>query len=103
MKIHKAVITAAGPEQRSLPLQSLVDADGVEKPALGVMLYELATGDDAFPGETIPRVLSQIQAVDPTKLAAAVPEPFASVVSRALVGDARDRDITMQEIAEALG
>lgn len=71
--------------------------------ALGVMLYELATGDDAFPGETIPRILSQIQAVDPDKLAAAVPEPFASVVSKALVGDARDRDITMQEIAEALG
>ena len=43
MKIHKAVITAAGPEQRSLPLQSLVDADGVEKPALAIVLEEAQT------------------------------------------------------------
>ena len=70
--------------------------------ALGVMLYELATGEGAFLGETIPQILSQIQAVDPNKLAAAVPKPFATVVRRALVGDAHDRDITMQEIAEAL-
>ncbi len=70
--------------------------------ALGVMLYELATGEGAFLGETIPHILSQIQAADPTKLAAAVPEPFATVVSGALVGDAHDRDITMQEIADAL-
>ena len=31
-----------------------------------------------------------------------VPEPLAAVVSRALVCDAHDRDITMQEIADAL-
>jgi len=70
--------------------------------ALGVMLYELATGEGAFLGETIPQILSQIQTVDPNKLAAAVPKPFATVVSRALVCDAHDRDITMQEIAEVL-
>ena len=66
------------------------------------MLYELATGEGAFLGETIPQILSQIQTVDPNKLAAAVPKPFANVVSRALVCDAHDRDITMQEIADAL-
>ncbi len=70
--------------------------------ALGVMLYELATGEGAFLGETIPQILSQIQTVDPNTLAAAVPEPFATVVSRALVCDAHDRDITMQEITDAL-
>ena len=70
--------------------------------ALGVMLYELVTGKGAFLGETIPAILSQIQTVDPNKLAAAVPEPLANVVSRALVCDAHDRDITMQEIAEVL-
>ncbi|MEE8155313.1 MAG: protein kinase, partial [Phycisphaerales bacterium] len=70
--------------------------------ALGVMLYELVTGEGAFLGETIPQILSQIQTVDPTKLAATVPEPFAAVLSRALVCDAHDRDITMPEIAEML-
>lgn len=40
MKILKAVITAAGPDQRSLPLQTLVDRDGVEKAALAIVLEE---------------------------------------------------------------
>ena len=30
MKISKAVITAAGRRQRTLPLQTLIDRDGVE-------------------------------------------------------------------------
>jgi len=40
MKIHKAVITAAGPSQRSLPLQTLIDRDGVEKPVLRIIVEE---------------------------------------------------------------
>ncbi len=43
MKIHKAVITAAGPDQRSLPLQSLVDRDGSDKRALAIILDEAAS------------------------------------------------------------
>jgi UTP--glucose-1-phosphate uridylyltransferase len=41
MKINKAVITAAGPNQRHLPLQTLVDTDGVRKPALRIILEEI--------------------------------------------------------------
>ncbi len=45
MKIRKAVITAAGPAQRALPLQTLVDRDGVTKSALRVILEEaVSTG-----------------------------------------------------------
>jgi len=40
MKIRKAVITAAGPNQRALPLQTLVDRDGEEKPILRILLEE---------------------------------------------------------------
>ena len=40
MNIDKAVITAAGRGQRALPLQTLVDRDGVEKKALEVVLEE---------------------------------------------------------------
>jgi UTP--glucose-1-phosphate uridylyltransferase len=41
MKIRKAVITAAGPRQRTLPLQTLIDRDGVEKSVLGIILDEV--------------------------------------------------------------
>lgn len=45
MKISKAVITAAGSGQRSLPLQTLVDRDGQTKSALTILLEEvLQTG-----------------------------------------------------------
>ncbi len=40
MKIKKAVITAAGPTQRALPLQTLVDRDGVSKSALAIIVEE---------------------------------------------------------------
>jgi UTP--glucose-1-phosphate uridylyltransferase len=41
MKIHKAVITAAGRDQRQLPLQTLVDRDGQTKSALTILLEEV--------------------------------------------------------------
>ena len=41
MNIRKAVITAAGRGQRTLPLQTLVDRDGVEKKALRIILEEV--------------------------------------------------------------
>ena len=45
MKITKAVITAAGRDQRTLPLHMLVDRDGVKKTALQIIIEEaLAAG-----------------------------------------------------------
>jgi len=41
MKITKAIITAAGPGQTALPLQRLVDSDGVEKSALEMIVEEV--------------------------------------------------------------
>ena len=43
MQVTKAVITAAGRSQRALPLQTLVDRDGVEKRALRIILDEVFT------------------------------------------------------------
>lgn len=40
MKIKKAIITAAGRNQRSLPLQTLVDHDGAQKSALQIIVEE---------------------------------------------------------------
>lgn len=45
MKIKKAVITAAGRDQRRLPLQVLVDSDGIQKAAIRIIVEEtLAAG-----------------------------------------------------------
>ncbi|MEZ4673431.1 MAG: hypothetical protein R2932_04210 [Caldilineaceae bacterium] len=41
MKIQKAVITAAGRKQRTLPLQTVTDRDGVEKSVLSVLVEEV--------------------------------------------------------------
>ena len=41
MKIHKAVITAAGAHQRLLPLQTLIDRDGEEKSVLGILVEQV--------------------------------------------------------------
>jgi UTP--glucose-1-phosphate uridylyltransferase len=41
VEIRKAVITAAGKGQRTLPLQTLVDRDGVTKTALRILIEEI--------------------------------------------------------------
>ncbi|MBI5383482.1 MAG: NTP transferase domain-containing protein [Verrucomicrobia bacterium] len=41
MEIKKAVITAAGKSQRTLPLQTLVDRDGASKTALCIVVEEI--------------------------------------------------------------
>jgi UTP--glucose-1-phosphate uridylyltransferase len=40
MHVRRAVITAAGRDQRGLPLQTLVDRDGAEKKALEILVEE---------------------------------------------------------------
>lgn len=47
MRITKALITAAGRRQRTLPLQTLIDRDGVEKSVLRILVEEvIAAGID---------------------------------------------------------
>lgn len=43
MNIRKALVTAANPRQRTLPLQTLIDRDGEPKPALQIVLEEAAS------------------------------------------------------------
>jgi UTP--glucose-1-phosphate uridylyltransferase len=40
LRFQKAVITAAGPDQRALPLQTLVDRDGQVKSVLGILIEQ---------------------------------------------------------------
>jgi UTP--glucose-1-phosphate uridylyltransferase len=41
VEIKKAIITAAGRNQRTLPLQTLVDRDGTQKTALAIIIEEI--------------------------------------------------------------
>jgi UTP--glucose-1-phosphate uridylyltransferase len=43
LKVSKAIITAAGRYHNRLPLQVLVDSDGAEKPAIQIILDEVAS------------------------------------------------------------
>ena len=45
MELRKAVITAAGKGQRGLPLQTLVDREGVTKSALAIIIEEVLRAD----------------------------------------------------------
>lgn len=57
MEIKKAIITAAGRNQRTLPLQTLVDRDGASKTALAIIIEEIlragveAIGVVVYPGD----------------------------------------------------
>lgn len=42
MRVKKCVLTAAAPSQRRLPLQMLIDRDGVERSVLAILLDEAA-------------------------------------------------------------
>jgi UTP--glucose-1-phosphate uridylyltransferase len=43
MKVTKAVITAAGPDQRALPLQTLIDREGDQKSVLAILIEQALT------------------------------------------------------------
>src|SRR5947209_9907691 len=41
MRVRRAVITAAAESQRALPLQTLIDCDGEEKPVLAILVQQV--------------------------------------------------------------
>ena len=43
MKLTKAVITAAAPDQSKLPLQTIIDKDGIKKSVLEILVEEVLT------------------------------------------------------------
>ena len=86
------------PEQaRSQPATSQSDVF-----ALGLMIYELLTGEKAIRGGNLLAVLREIDTLDANRYAEGMPEPLSTILRRSLATDARKRDITMSEIAELL-
>jgi UTP--glucose-1-phosphate uridylyltransferase len=125
MNIRKAVITAAGREQRSLPLQVVVDSDGVEKSALQVLVEEalsagvdevaviLAPGDQSSYAQAAGRTAAHLHFIEQTQprgyghaLGLAAPfvgsEPFLHLISDHLyLGGAGKPRCAQQVVAQA--
>jgi serine/threonine protein kinase/peroxiredoxin len=70
--------------------------------SLGLILYEMVTGQRARAGDNILEVLRGIDRDDPAQYAAGAPEPFAGILRLALVTDPAERRITMAQIADRL-
>jgi alkyl hydroperoxide reductase subunit AhpC len=70
--------------------------------ALGIVLYELATGKVAFSAPHVLQVMEQIRSLDPISMAAETPEPFRSLLPPMLVSDPRNRTITMRQIVDEI-
>jgi alkyl hydroperoxide reductase subunit AhpC len=68
--------------------------------ALGVVLYELATGKSAFPAPHVLRVLEEIRTVNPDRMAAEAPEPFRTLIAPMLAPDPARRTLTMRQIVD---
>jgi len=75
MKVRKAVITAAAQSQRALPLQTLIDRDGDEKPVLAILVEQIllahveeicvvvAPGAEAAYGNAVEKYLGHVHFV----------------------------------------
>ena len=96
MKIRKAVVTAADPKQRTLPLQTVVDRDGEVKAALRVIVQEaiaagaeevaviVCPGDEAAYAQALGPLVRQVCFIEQV-----VPRGYGHAVAcaRSFIGD----------------
>jgi alkyl hydroperoxide reductase subunit AhpC len=86
------------PEQaRSEPASSQSDVF-----ALGLVIYEMLSGQKAIRAGNLLAVLRQIDTLDAAHYAEGMPEPFGTILRRSLVTNPKQRDITMVDIIELL-
>jgi alkyl hydroperoxide reductase subunit AhpC len=70
--------------------------------SLGLMVYEMVTGQRAIAGRNIFEVLRQIDHIDARHLSAPLPEPFRQIVAQSLAHEPHGRRLTMADIAVML-
>jgi serine/threonine protein kinase len=70
--------------------------------ALGVVLYELATGRAAFAEGNVLQVLHRIRNLDGRAMASEAGEPFAGLLQSMLIADPAARTITMRRIVDEI-
>lgn len=69
--------------------------------AVGLLVYEMLTGEAAIHGDNLLEVLRQVDEFDPSDLASKFPDPFATLLSGALAAKPEDR-ISMSELEASL-
>lgn len=70
--------------------------------SLGLLLFEIISGQKAVSGENLMTVLRQLGNVDGAHMAGQVPEPFAGILRDVLIQDPRQRSVGMAAIADRL-
>jgi serine/threonine protein kinase len=70
--------------------------------SLGLLLYEMITGERAINGRNVLEALRQIDELDAESLASRSPEPFRRILVQSLVHDPSQRTLTMADIAGIL-
>ena len=68
----------------------------------GAVLYEMASGKRAFPGDNTASIISEILKSDPPSLNAAIPQDFAKIISHCLRKDPGRRFQHMGDVRVAL-
>ena len=70
--------------------------------SLGLMLYEMITGERAINGRNILEALRQIDQLDAERLAERIPDPFRQIIVQSLAHDPRQRMLRMADVAAIL-
>lgn len=70
--------------------------------ALGIVLFELATGRAAFEEGNVLQVLNRIRNLDRDAMAAEAGAPFTGLLQSMLIADPTDRTITMRQIVDEI-
>lgn len=72
--------------------------------AMGVMLYEMLTGERPFEGESAGAILNSILTKPPARIESKVPQaaPFSAAIHRAIAKDPADRHSSMQAFQDEL-
>ena len=70
--------------------------------ALGLVIYEMLSGQPAVTGSNILEILNRMEQFDASDYVDEVPPPFAGILRQSLANKPGDRKITMGEIAAQL-
>lgn len=70
--------------------------------AMGLILFEMLVGRKAIDSNSLIEAFHQIQYIQPEQIAAELPDPFQTLVRRALEPNPDRRSLTMNEIHETL-